>query len=84
MKAQVENLLYINKKDVDLFEIRENAKIFESEFLKKRAEKRRNQKKGPHEVLSSSSDEEDFFRAAADLKYSNIEWKDIQHTRLGR
>ena len=35
-------------------------------------------------MLSSSSDEEDFFRAASDLKYSNIEWKDIQHTRLGR
>lgn len=51
--------------------------MFESELLKKRAEKRRVQKKGVNEVLSSSSEEEDLFRAATDLKYSNIEWKDI-------
>jgi len=38
-------------------------------------------------LLSSSSEENDedtYFRQKGDLKYSNLEWKDIKSTRLGR
>ena len=36
-------------------------------------------------MLSSSSEDEDtYFRGKQDLKFANLEWKDIQQSRLGR
>ena len=85
IKKQVAALLGTSHVFNTVDEIKDNAKVIESELMKKREKKRREQGKGPHEILSSSeSDEDMYFRGKADLNYSSLEWKDIMHTRLGR
>ena len=57
-----------------------------SALIEKRAEKRRKKGKLENQLLLDSDEEEEdtYFRQKGDLKFSNLEWKDIKSTRLGR
>lgn len=77
IKTKVSTLLGTGNENLGLDEIQENSKVIESELLKKRAKKRRDQGKGHNEILSSSESEDGYFRDNSELSYANIEWKNI-------
>ena len=58
--------------------IKESAKVFSSALLNKREQKRMRQNKGASDELSNSSGEDDpYFSKKGELKYADLEWKDI-------
>ena len=78
------------EQDVDLYKIKEKAMGAATEIMQAQDEIRRarRKRKKNDSCLDESSDSENeadgYFRGKADLKYANLEWRDIKQTTLGR
>lgn len=88
--SYVKHLLGNQNKAIELHSIKDTAKLVsaalidekENKTKKKRIRARRGESFGS--AGTSSEDEDPYFRSKGDLKFSNLEWKDIATTRLGR
>lgn len=70
-------------------DIKETAKLVSTALIddKERKSNRKRLRARRSDLLGNDSSEEEedtYFRSRGDLKFSNLEWKDIETTRLGR
>ena len=86
----MEKILMTGTQDISLHQIKEKALGTTNEIMQVQIElkKKRKKRKSNDSCLDESSQSDDeatgYFRDKRDLKYANLEWRDIKQTTLGR